>query len=409
MKYAPFVRVGQCLNGATRLYSRRAKKPEFKNKLRLAPTVSSKTGSTAHMGAKKRSAPSNSFNKSNSTRNRTSLRHKESSTFHYGNFGGLKESGDDAQKSTKLISKITDFDQLKILPVVRNAIKNVITQESIASTKAATIRPSPIQIVSIRKLASSLMDPKLQLHAIAAETGSGKTIAYLVPLLDYLKRQENECQESWDSLRTKPIIRSIILVPTHELVEQVSKTISQMEDLLGMRTCKWGSGVPHTELLEQIKNRIDILVTTPAKLLSLYNIRMISRPDKILSQVKFVVLDEADTLLDQSWVDDTHSAIRKMPNANHMIFCSATIPNEFNKTLGSLFPTVVSITTPRLHKLPNSVEFKVIDASLNPFKGSKIKALAQVLYAISDDGTEPNYEKRCIVFVNEKKKRSRYC
>lgn len=326
-----------------------------------------------------------------------------SSVFRYGNYSGLKENaGENTDKTTGLISKITDFDQLKLLPNVRNAVKQLICRESLIKDKE-NITPSPIQVVSIKKLSSTLMDPKLQIHAIAAETGSGKSIAYLAPQLDYLKRYEEEDPERWEKLQDKPIIRSVILVPTHELVNQVYNTVSKSGELLGMHTYKWVSGTLYSELLTEVKKRIDILVTTPGKLLSLFKIRMLSRPDKLLSQVKYIVLDEADTLLDQSWVEDTHTAIKKMPNANHVIFCSATIPNEFNKTMQRLFPTVVPITTPRLHKLPNSLEFKVVDAALNPYKNSKVKALAQILYAITNDGTEAKYEKRCIVFVNEKK------
>lgn len=327
---------------------------------------------------------------------------KEPETFHYGNFGGLKEASPaDLERNGRLISKITDFDQLKILPTVRKAVKQIIASESLH--KGHDVVPSPIQTVAIKRLAANLMDPKLQVHAIAAETGSGKTMAYLTPLLDYLKRQEVETPEQWESLRTKAIIRSVILVPTHELVDQVYRTISKTEELLELNTYKWGSGSPYTEFLEKVKNRIDVLVTTPAKLLSIFNIRMISRADRLLSQVKFIALDEADTLMDQSWVEDTYHAVRKLPNANHIIFCSATIPNEFNKTLDRLFPTVVPITTPRLHKLPSGIDFRMIDVSLSPYKGSKIKGLAQALYAIVNDGSEPNYEKRCVVFINEKK------
>ncbi|CAR30974.1 hypothetical protein ZYGR_0P02780 [Zygosaccharomyces rouxii] len=329
----------------------------------------------------------------------------KSTVFNYGNFSGLKENeAANSESAARLISKITEFEHLKLLPQVRQAVKQLIFQESLVKGEDLnSIRPSPIQVISVKKLSSSLMDPKLQTHAIAAETGSGKTIAYFAPMLDYLKRQEEEDPERWKRFQEKAIIRSVILVPTHELVDQVYNTISKAEESLGMHTFRWRSGMPHVEFLEAVKNRIDILVTTPAKLLSLFHINMISRPDRILSQVKFVALDEADTLLDQSWVEDTYAAIRKLPNANHVVFCSATIPNEFNKTLQRLFPTVVPITTPRLHKLPNSLDFKVIDAAVSPYKNSKVRALAQILYAITNDGTEPNLDKRCIVFVNEKR------
>ncbi|CAD6624032.1 XXYS1_4_G0034910.mRNA.1.CDS.1 [Saccharomyces cerevisiae] len=329
--------------------------------------------------------------------------------FNFGEYGGLKKDVEMNMDSTnKLIQKISNFDQLLILPPVRDAVKEIISKESLKlqdsrKKTSENIIPSPIQTVAVKRISKSLMDPKLQIHAIAAETGSGKTMAYLIPLIDYLKRQELETPELWETLRKNVLIRSIILVPTHELVDQVYDTVSKTKTLLGLNSFKWDKATSYRDLLENIKNRIDILVTTPGKLLNLFSIRMITRPDKVLSKVGFIVLDEADTLLDRSWLEETHSAIKRIPNINHLILCSATIPQEFNKTMQRLFPTVVPIMTPRLHKLPFALDFKVINSALSPFKGSKIKALAQTLYAISNDDTEPGFEKRCIIFVNEKK------
>lgn len=344
--------------------------------------------------------------------------------FHYGNFGGLKESENaTVEKTAGLLKKITDFEQLKILPQVRTAITSIISRESILNNKnfiqtnrsetrairndstldPKSIKPSPIQVAAIKKLSKNLMDKKLQTNVIAAETGSGKTMAYLTPLFEFLKRSELESPEEWQVIKDKAVIRAVILVPTHELVDQVYRTVQQSEELLGFHTFKWDSGATYSEFLERIKSRIDILITTPGKLLNLFNVRMINRPERMLSRVQFVILDEADTLMDQSWLEDTHKAIQSMPNVNHLLFCSATIPNEFNKTMERFFPTCQAITTPKLHRLPYSLDFKLIDATLNPYKGSKMKALAQTLFAIMKDGTEAGFEKRCIVFVNEKK------
>ncbi|CCE65064.1 hypothetical protein TPHA_0J02440 [Tetrapisispora phaffii CBS 4417] len=336
--------------------------------------------------------------------------------YHFGNYGGLKELElRNKEIAASLVNKITSFDDLKILPNVRQAMIKAIKDESILKNKeldnsetetktSKEVVPSPIQAVAIKKISKTLMNNSLQSHIIAAETGSGKTMSYLIPLIDFLKREETERPDVWESqVKNKAVIRSVILVPTHELMEQVYQTVMKTEKLLDLHCCKWDMNLSYDELIEAIKSRVDILITTPPKITNLFNIRKISRPDRILSQLKFAVLDEADTLLDKSWLEETHAAIRKLPNLNHLIFCSATIPVEFNKTIGRLFPNVESIITPRLHKLPRSLQFKVIDSTLNPFKGSKIKTLAQTLYAINNDNTEPGYQKKCLVFVNEKK------
>lgn len=342
--------------------------------------------------------------KFNKRKARQAQKHKSKEQFKYGEFGGLKENNNENLNSNStLIEKIKTFNELKLLPDVRSHIINLIKKDSM-NTNVDEITPSPIQVVAIKRMSKNLMDRSLQVHAIAAETGSGKTMAYSAALIDYLKRQEIETPEYWNSIKDKAIIRSVILVPTIELIDQVYNTLNpKTEDEFELHVQKWNNDVSYQDLLEALKKRIDILVTTPSKLLAIQKIRMITRPDLIFQRVNFTVIDEADTLFDKSWLEDTHRALKAMPNVNHIILCSATIPNEFNKTMTKMFPNVIPLTTPRLHKLPKGLNFKVVNAAISPYKGSKIKALAQTLYAIAHDGTDLGYEKRCIVFVNEKK------
>ncbi|CAH02027.1 ATP-dependent RNA helicase [Kluyveromyces lactis] len=338
--------------------------------------------------------------------------------FQYGEYGKLSE-GDPKilERSKRLVSKINDFSQLKILPEVRDKLMEVISSESLLNKNLLDVKynpkennvqefkkhlkPSPIQTTAIYQTSKTLMDPQLQVRLIAAETGSGKTMAYLIPLVDYLKRTEME-NPSWETLKDKAIVRSIILLPTHELVEQVYQTVSKLEPALGMHTYKWDAGSSYKGFVEALKGRIDIMVTTPGKILSLFNISMVNRPDRILSQVKFLVMDEADTLLDKSWVEDSYSTIKHMQNLNHVLFCSATIPKEFQKTITRLFPTVGVIASPNLHKINHKNQIKLINADMAPYKGSKTKALAQILYSINRDNIDPGFEKRVVIFVNEK-------
>ncbi|GMG51322.1 unnamed protein product [Ambrosiozyma monospora] len=154
--------------------------------------------------------------------------------------------------------------------------------------------------------------------------------------------------------------------------------------------------------MKDFRQSIDIMVTTPGKLLSLTRYDSVTNPRALLSQIKFCVVDEADTLMDKSFVTETYTTLKYMVNLHKLVFVSATFPSEFNKSISKLFPNSTSISTPSLHKLPKSIEFRVVNASVPPYKGSKMKALAQALYAIHCDGTEPGYEKRVIVFVNMK-------
>lgn len=348
----------------------------------------------------------------------------------YGEYSALKEiTQKDTRNAENLVSKIETFEALKLLPVVRNAVVESIREKTVlnssnyigpspnqyeekfdsegklipnqATNSSIEIKPSPIQVAAIKILSQYILKPELSTFTIAAETGSGKTWAYMAPLIDALKHEE--LTEDWERVQEKAIIRSIVLVPTHELVDQVYQSIKDVFEKLELKCYKWDTGSSHKDFVDHLKGRIDLLITTPGKVNSIQNIRMIARPQYVFARTKFLVVDEADTLMDRSWIDDTCGAIRRLPNLNNLVFCSATIPAEFNKAMEKLFPTAIPVTTPSLHKLPKTIKFSLIDASVQPYQGSKVKALAQALYAIHRDSSEEGYEKRCIVFVNEKK------
>ena len=395
-------------------YSSRPARGKISGKqLNLSKSLGETKGSRRERGPStrqhnRRPVPSNPFKSKFGARNGDKSRRPQTSpqeTFNYGEFGGLKENKKINARlpmASKLVEKISSFDDMKLLPEVRDAIETIVKEDSLNPTmNSKIIHTSPIQTLTIKKMSKTLMDDTLQTHVMAADTGSGKTIAYLIPLAEYLLREQVADPEWWGRVESRAAIRSIILVPTHELVEQVYDTIQKTEETLGLHTFKWNVNTTYPDLIDAIRNRIDIMVVTPSKLLSMYNIKMISNPERLLARVKYMVVDEADTLMDQSWIEETHKVIRNMRNLCHLVFCSATIPNEFNKTLAKYYPSHEVITTTRLHKLPRKLDFKIIDSSLNPFKGSKMKALAQTLYAINKDNSEEGMQKRCIVFVNE--------
>jgi ATP-dependent RNA helicase MRH4 len=319
---------------------------------------------------------------------------------------------DQLRQNENLVSKITNFDELKLEPQVREAVMQSIREQTVLRAQnyenpgerlvEIEVKPSPIQTISIHSLARHLMEPNLKIYTLAAETGSGKTWAYLAPLVDFLKQQET--LSGWESKEDKALVRSVILVPTHELANQVYEAVKGLEDSLGLHCVKWDYELRHEGFIEKFKKRIDILITTPGKLDTIKKIKMISRPEHVLQATKFLVIDEADTLMDRSFVEMTYGAMKMMPNVNRMILCSATISNQYNNALQKIFPQSepVLLVSPKMHRTPRNIKFKMIDSEIAPYQGSKQKALAQILYAIYKDGTEQNYEKRTVVFVNNK-------
>lgn len=243
------------------------------------PAKKFKSDSSSNYGSKYGNKSDRKSDKASSTEKRPTKH------FQYGEYGQLSE-GDPSllERSRNLVSKITDFEQLKILPDVRSKMIEIIASESLLNKSLKSVeydptgenvqqfmkdlKPSPIQKATIHKISKSLMKPELQVRLLAAETGSGKTMAYLIPLVDYLKRIEVETPEKWESLKDKAIVRAIILLPTHELVEQVYQTVSKLEPALGMRTYKWDAGSSYKGFIDALKGRIDIMVTTPGKILS---------------------------------------------------------------------------------------------------------------------------------------------
>lgn len=379
---------------------------------------------------------------------------KVTPVFKNGKFSQLAPPAKDVIiRSNKGADQILLFEQLKIFPLVRQAmeheIRNAYTLKStyIKSKDALVLKPSPIQVAAVRSIQLRRQPPKLsiseqiqqelrgplQVYTMAAETGSGKTWAYLLCVLSKLLDHDyklfmNGGPEALQHEYAQPVIRLVILVPTNELVDQVYASlataneciIDQMkvpkqyqeftdhQPTLGLSLFKWGAGVPHTKMFSRLqkKGRIDVLVTTPSKITGLSKLTNVNRPFKYFSQVRYCVADEADTLFDRLWSQDTTNVVTHMHNLEMLVLCSATIPKSFKESLTKIFPnqkSIVEIATPTLHKLPSKIHVKVIDASLAPFNNSKPRALAQTLYAITKEGSEGGFVKRVVVFVNEKK------
>ncbi len=144
-----------------------------------------------------------------------------------------------------------------------------------------------------------------------AQTGTGKTAAYLLPLLMKIKFAEGEFP------------RALILVPTRELVSQVNDHAKQFAKYTDLRIVSLSGGVGTKAQKEQLENGADIIIATPGRLLELY-----FSGDLILKKLQMVVMDEAERLLDMGFKKQINSILDVIPRKRQNILFSATMSDN---------------------------------------------------------------------------------
>lgn len=163
-----------------------------------------------------------------------------------------------------------------------------------------------------------------------AQTGTGKTAAFAIPVLQMLQNSPSSSG-----------IKALILTPTRELALQVGESFKSYGKYLKLKHTVIFGGVPqHTQTLA-LRRGVDILVATPGRLLDLMNQGFVN-----LNKVEFLVLDEADRMLDMGFIGDIKKLIAKIPAKRQTIFFSATMPLEIKSLVASILnePVKVEVT-----------------------------------------------------------------
>ena len=208
------------------------------------------------------------------------------------------------------------FESLNIIEPILKSIKE----------EGYTI-PTPIQVQAI----------PIVLRGIdligCAQTGTGKTAAFAVPILQLLSNNK-----SFDRKRK---IRSLIVTPTRELAIQIEESFKAYGRYTGLTCTVVFGGVHQNPQTTALRNGVDILVATPGRLLDLMNQGYIS-----LKDVEIFVLDEADRMLDMGFIHDVRRIIAALPQKRQSLFFSATMPPEIVKLAGSIVykPVKVEVT-----------------------------------------------------------------
>lgn len=165
----------------------------------------------------------------------------------------------------------------------------------------------------------------------SAQTGTGKTAAFTLPLLQYIARNPKQ------HIRKTP--RVLILAPTRELAAQIDDSIHTYgRHLRPTHTVIFG-GVGQRPQEKAMANGLDFLVATPGRLLDLMQQRFVD-----LRGVEAFVLDEADRMLDMGFINDIRKVIKELPAQRHTLFFSATLPDEIVTLASSLLRDPVKVT-----------------------------------------------------------------
>ena len=188
--------------------------------------------------------------------------------------------------------------------------------------------PTPIQQESI----PAILEGKDVMAA--AQTGTGKTASFTLPILHMLSHPKNDHKGHQ--------VRALIITPTRELAAQVRDNVLTYGNNLNLRsTAVYGGARIHNQQLK-LKKGVDILVATPGRLLDLYNQKSVN-----FSKVEILVLDEADQMLDMGFIHDIKKIINLLPQQRQNLMFTATFSNPFRKLANELVenPIEISVTS----------------------------------------------------------------
>ncbi len=244
-----------------------------------------------------------------------------------------------------------NFDQLGLAKPLLNALAS-----------AGYTAPTPIQQQAIPHVLAGR-----DLQGIA-QTGTGKTAAFAVPILQRLAAD-----------RRAPAPRAcrvLVLAPTRELASQIAESFQTYGRHTGLKTTVMFGGVPKPRQSRAVANGIDILVATPGRLLDHLNDRAVR-----LDQTEVFVLDEADHMLDLGFIIPIRKIAAMLPKQRQTLFFSATMPKEIGNLAGALLHEPVHVAVTPVAATADRVEQSVIFVEAS----RKRHLLSDILSAKKDD------------------------
>lgn len=220
------------------------------------------------------------------------------------------------------------------------------------------INPTPIQALAI----PSILEGKDLLGC--AQTGTGKTAAFALPILETLFRQEQK--GSYHHLQ------ALVLAPTRELALQIHENFVAYSKHSGLVCEVAFGGVPIYGQIKALTRGADVLVATPGRLLDLIHQGYVS-----LAHLLFFVLDEADCMLDMGFIHDIKKIIRELPEERQTLFFSATMPPEIQKLADLLLHNPVKAAVAPVASVATTIEQHVYMVASNDKKALLVHLLQE--------------------------------
>lgn len=185
-----------------------------------------------------------------------------------------------------------------------------------------------------------------------AQTGTGKTAAFAIPVVDKLHKQKSSSRSEG--------IKCVVVVPTRELAIQIAEVFASIAKHTKVKTFSVFGGVEQGPQIAKLEKGIDILVSTPGRMFDL-----VSQGHIKLDRVDTLILDEADHMLDLGFIKDIQDLIRHLPKRRQTLFFSATIDEKIKKLAYSLVRNAIRIQispkNPVAKNIDHSVAFVAMD------------------------------------------------
>ena len=214
----------------------------------------------------------------------------------------------------------------------------------------------------------------------AAQTGTGKTAAFALPLLQRMMKHENASTSP-----ARHPVRALVLLPTRELAVQVAEQVKLYSKYTNLNSAVVFGGMDMKPQTAELKKGVEVLVATPGRLLD-----HIEAKNAVLNQVEYVVLDEADRMLDIGFLPDLQRILSYLPKQRITLLFSATFSPEIKRLASSYLQDPVTIEVARSNATASTVEQHFYSVGAD----DKRRALHQILKARG--------MKQAFVFVNSK-------